>query len=790
MASDSTDWDEDLPADPEEEYQTFVRTLERTDGFRLLFVRSTPAEGEQLIARVKDDLPQKTIEVLRLQQPIHNLYEIVEQLPNREQVNILFIQGLEHSFYEYEQVKFGDTDKREFYSWKGVPRILNHLNQHRERFRDTFKICFVFLLRSFSIKYFIHRAPDFFDWRSSVFEFPTTPELLEQESSRIILEGDYEEYLTLTPEERIRKVLDIQELLEESHQTPSSKTNLLFELGNLLYSGKEYEAAITSCDQALKIKPELHEVWYNRGVALSNLGRIEEAISSYDQALKIKPDDHQPWNNRGVALSNLGRIEEAISSYDQALRIKPDYHQAWNNRGNALSNLGRIEEAISSYDQALKIKPDYHQAWNNRGNVLSNLGQIEEAISSYNQALKIKPDDHQAWNNRGVALADLGRLEEALASYDQVLKIQPDDHKAWNNRGNALADLGRLEEALASYDQALKFQPDDHRAWNIRGMALFNLGRLEEALASFDQALKFQPNGQEAWNIRGMALFNLGRLGEALASFDQALKIQPDFHEAWNNRGMALFNLGRLEEAIASFDQALKFKPDSHKAWSNRGIALSQLGKLEEAIASFDQALKFKPDLHQAWNNRGYTLIKLGQLEEALASCERAIELGNQSSPVFFNQAIVLLALNRWDEGITTLNNALNRLTDGKEPSADDTELIIRNLFNSTQDAANWKTRLTSLITLYEKYQAMSALGQGLVRSIPVFMSEMVSDKAAQKWLQVWQELGSNYTEFQIPLRLLDAAVRYREKGDKRVLLELPIEERELLKPLLEKENT
>jgi hypothetical protein len=64
---------------------------------------------EQLIARVKDDLPQKTIEVLQLDQPIDNLYEIVEQLPNREQINILFIQGLEHSFYEYEQVKFGDT---------------------------------------------------------------------------------------------------------------------------------------------------------------------------------------------------------------------------------------------------------------------------------------------------------------------------------------------------------------------------------------------------------------------------------------------------------------------------------------------------------------------------------------------------------------------------------------------------------------------------------------------------------------------------------------------------------
>jgi hypothetical protein len=70
-------------------------------------------------------------------------------------------------------------------------------------------------------------------------------------------------------------------------------------------------------------------------------------------------------------------------------------------------------------------------------------------------------------------------------------------------------------------------------------------------------------------------------------------------------------------------------------------------------------------------------------------------------------------------------------------------------------------------------------------------MSEMVSDKAAQTWLEVWRELVGDRPEFQIPLRLLNTAVRYREtKGDKRVLLKLPIEERELLKPLLESEKT
>ncbi|MEG3878231.1 hypothetical protein QT971_10745 [Microcoleus sp. herbarium19] len=72
------------------------------------------------------------------------------------------------------------------------------------------------------------------------------------------------------------------------------------------------------------------------------------------------------------------------------------------------------------------------------------------------------------------------------------------------------------------------------------------------------------------------------------------------------------------------------------------------------------------------------------------------------------------------------------------------------------------------------------------MRNIPALMSEMVSDKAARTWLELWQEPTSNCEQFQIPMRLLNAAVRYKEtKGDRRVLLELPIEERNLLEPLV-----
>jgi tetratricopeptide (TPR) repeat protein len=497
MKSEQIDWNQDVVGTYQDKYQALVRSLRRRRGFGLLFVECSPAQGARIIENVKIDLPQKKIEVWDLQQPIEKFFNLVEDLHKTKPVNILFVQGLEYSFYEYEnQQRQRGWDSEEIYtqSWRGVPAILNHLNQQRERFRDRFNICFVFLLPRFAVDYFIRRAPDFFDWRSGFFKFPMDAESLRQESQKVCWERWQEEhYLALTTQERRQKIVEIQSLIDEDRQTPEQKASLFFEKGLLHKTAGELEAAIAAYDQALKFKPDLNEAWYNRGLALFDLGRLKEAIAAYDQALKFKPDYHEAWINRGVALRNLGRFEEAIAAYDQAVKFKPDDHYAWNNRGVALGDLGRLEEAIASFDQAIKFKPDKHEAWNNRGLALGNLGRLEEEIASYDQALKFKPDLHEAWYNRGLALGNLGRLEEEIASYDQAVKFKPDKHEAWNNRGLALLNLGRLEEAIAAYDQALKFKPDEPNTWYNKACTYALHGNIDLAIKSLQQAINLNP---------------------------------------------------------------------------------------------------------------------------------------------------------------------------------------------------------------------------------------------------------------------------------------------------------
>jgi tetratricopeptide (TPR) repeat protein len=313
-----TEWDENLPTSPDEEYQALVRALRWTTGFGLIFVCCSKAQGRKLFESVRENMSRK-VQILSLDRPISNLYEIVNNLPDKGDIEILFIEGIERSLIEY--IRPGHGGEGDYYNLDTVPRILGHLNLQRERFRDSFRICFVFILPRYALRYFVRRAPDFFDWRSGVFEFPAEESLLNEILSSTF-PSTYSEYLLLSPEQRHAKILELESLIEEKKLTPDAQFSLLLELGSLFASGSHNKSMFNVFDKASKIRPDSHMAWLVRGIALGNLGQYEEAVSSYDRAIDIKPDDFGAWYNRGIALGNLDKHEEAVLSFHRATDIK------------------------------------------------------------------------------------------------------------------------------------------------------------------------------------------------------------------------------------------------------------------------------------------------------------------------------------------------------------------------------------------------------------------------------------------------------------------------------------
>ncbi|MDJ1182241.1 tetratricopeptide repeat protein [Roseofilum casamattae] len=414
-AKSSIDWDLDVVADPEEEYDALVRSLEWTEGFGLFFIRCSPAKIPELLANLQQDLPQKRMEIVELDRPIDNIYSMVADLTATNEVDVIVIRGLEESFVDY--IKPGYGGDGEYYKLDSVPRVLGHLNLQRERFRDELNICLIFFVPLFGLKYFIRRAPDFYDWRSGTFEFLTDKERLQEEVQRALDEHKtLEQYANLLPEERRKEFLEIQELLEDDRHSSDDAAQLWFKSALLLDTNGKHQEALPFYDRALEIQPNKHEAWYNRGVALHDLRRYEEAIESYDRSLEIKPDKVEAWDARGIALRKLGRYTEAIVCYDKALHYKPDFSEAWHNRGVSLLALGNYSEALQSFARALQITPNYGAALYNSACAYSLMGQPNEAFDNLEKAIAI---DAQKY----VAIASEDKELEFLYGYSKFQKL-------------------------------------------------------------------------------------------------------------------------------------------------------------------------------------------------------------------------------------------------------------------------------------------------------------------------------------------------------------------------------
>jgi tetratricopeptide (TPR) repeat protein len=320
------------PLTADETYVAFLNSLRFREGFGIIFLDCPPDEANRLIPRVQHDLPGRNIEVLDLVEPINNLYKLVEGRADRASLNILFIRGLEKSLEA--DVKPGYKGLGNYYNLNTIPPILSHLNQQRENFRDHFgNICFVFVLSKFAIRYFVRRAPDFYDWNSGVFNILNF-------SKRNVLESSSPGKIWYQR---------IWARLFRWQQNDFDKAQNMFEQGR-------YEEAITFYELAIHKKSKFYQAWFYRGNSLQNLGRYKEAVDSYDRTLSLIPDHFESWYNRGISLDKLGRFQEAIKSYDRAVAISPGLHEAWFNRGILLANLGRYEEASESFNRSMIIK--------------------------------------------------------------------------------------------------------------------------------------------------------------------------------------------------------------------------------------------------------------------------------------------------------------------------------------------------------------------------------------------------------------------------------------------------
>lgn len=115
-------------------------------------------------------------------------------------------------------------------------------------------------------------------------------------------------------------IAEQRKLAEASPQDPG----LWNDLGNLLWTNHEEDAAAKAYKQALAADPSSAAAHYNLGLLLAGEGQIKEALAHFQAVLKTEPKSAWAHFQVGAIYQRRGQRDKAVAEYAEAFRLNPN----------------------------------------------------------------------------------------------------------------------------------------------------------------------------------------------------------------------------------------------------------------------------------------------------------------------------------------------------------------------------------------------------------------------------------------------------------------------------------
>jgi len=410
--------EQSVSATNEETLRHLARMIDLAEGFTLAFVKcNLPQQRRTLLQRLRAMLELLDVQLVELElaEPVDDLLSRVKgalaetksptksaQLSSDSHQLTLFVYGLDHSL--------PSSDPH--------PPLLSHLNLARELYRRGVPHPLVLWLPDYALTKLARGAPDFWAWRSGVFEFTPEPEIVEALTEHLAYEpllatGSLPGELKRERIQILERLLEDYRELEDTPRVRQARSDILFKLAYLHYELGEMSEARFFCQQSLKIARQLEDkggiarTLHSLGLIVQDTGDLEEARRLYQQSLEIKRqlDDKQgialTLHNLGAIAQDTGDLEEARRLYQQSLEFrrqledKQGIAQTLHQLGRAAEDTGGLEEARCLYQQSLEIKrqlgdkrgiaPTLHQL----GRLAEEEGDLEKARELFSRSLEL-----------------------------------------------------------------------------------------------------------------------------------------------------------------------------------------------------------------------------------------------------------------------------------------------------------------------------------------------------------------------------------------------------------------
>ncbi|HZS10485.1 MAG TPA: tetratricopeptide repeat protein [Blastocatellia bacterium] len=269
----------------------------------------------------------------------------------------------------------------------------------------------------------------------------------------------------------------------------------LYGLGNSCFRQKEHDRAAEAYRQAIKLKPDFVEAYYDLAWRYRALNKPEMAIETYRQMINARPDPdvkENAYEQIAGVYKKLGKTAEVIEAQEQLVKVKlerkaidagleRDYGIAY--EVSTLASLyraaGREQEAIANYLRTQEIDPYSDLAFEgllSAATLYKKTGKTSDAEKIY-QDLMGKLDDvlkqkissereGAVYHIRGILYREMGRNKDALAAFQRAVRLRPDWVQPHSYLHRLYLAMG--DQAAADKEFAIIKRLDEEEARSIK----------------------------------------------------------------------------------------------------------------------------------------------------------------------------------------------------------------------------------------------------------------------------------------------------------------------------------
>ena len=119
---------------------------------------------------------------------------------------------------------------------------------------------------------------------------------------------------------------------------------------------RQLEEAITR--HRIEKYPNDFSAHLNLGAILLSRLQTQAAITELETAVRLDPSRPEAHDMLGSGDESVGRTREAVAQFREALRVSPEYINARYNLANALAKEGRFAEAVSEFKPVIEAFPN------------------------------------------------------------------------------------------------------------------------------------------------------------------------------------------------------------------------------------------------------------------------------------------------------------------------------------------------------------------------------------------------------------------------------------------------